>query len=125
VLSEEAQNWSAKGTMRNRGVAFVSSISGFSDVSSLVPRPVDSAIAGPEGAKNLAGKSPPPDSNPFNDGLALKKSRLLVKQNRCKRRSPIRVPQRGQLFIGAHNETLSVVAMRVCNPDRSSLRIKS
>ena len=23
-----------------------------------------------------------------------------------------------QLFIGAHNETLSVVAMRVCNPDR-------
>jgi len=24
-----------------------------------------------------------------------------------------------QLFIRAHNETLSVVAMRVCNPDRS------
>ena len=34
----------------------MSSISGFIDVSSLVPRPVDSAIAGPEGAKNLAGK---------------------------------------------------------------------
>ncbi len=32
--------------------------------------------------------------------------------------------KRGQLFIGAHNETLSVVAMCVCNPDRSPLRIK-
>jgi len=52
VLSEEAQSWSAKGTMRNRGVAFVSSISGL-----MVPRPVDSAIAGPERAKNLAGKN--------------------------------------------------------------------
>ena len=76
----------------------MSSISGFSDISSLVPRPVDSAIAGPEGAKNLAGKSPPPDSNPFNDGLALKKSRLLVKQNGRKPRSPIRVPQRQSAF---------------------------
>jgi hypothetical protein len=35
----------------------VSSISGFIDISSLVPRPVDSAIAGPERAKNLAGKN--------------------------------------------------------------------
>jgi hypothetical protein len=98
VLSEEAQSWSAKRTMRNSGVVFVSSISGFIDVSSLVPRPVDSAIAGPEGAKNLAGKSPPPDSNPFNDGLALKKSRLLVKQNRRKRRSPIRVLEKPLAF---------------------------
>jgi hypothetical protein len=24
-------------------------------------------FAGPEGAKNLAGKCPPPDSDPFND----------------------------------------------------------
>ena len=29
------------------------------------PARVDSAVAGPEGAKNLAGKGPPPDSNPF------------------------------------------------------------
>jgi hypothetical protein len=28
-----------------------------------------------------------------------------------------------QLFIGTHNETLSVVAVRVNNPDRSSLGI--
>jgi len=31
------------------------------------PRPVVSAIAGLEEAKNLAGRSPPPDSDPFND----------------------------------------------------------
>jgi hypothetical protein len=28
-----------------------------------------------------------------------------------------------QLFIRSHNETLSVVAVRVCNPDRSPLEI--
>jgi hypothetical protein len=27
--------------------------------------------------------------------------------------------KRSQLFIGVHNETLSIVAMCVCNPDRS------
>jgi hypothetical protein len=31
--------------------------------------------------------------------------------------------KRRQLFIRAHNETLSVVAMRVCNPDCSTARI--
>jgi len=30
---------------------------------------------------------------------------------------------RGQLFIGANHQTLSVVAMRVCNPDRSPVEI--
>jgi hypothetical protein len=29
----------------------------------------------------------------------------------------------GQLFIRVHNETLSVVAMRVCNEDRSPVAI--
>jgi hypothetical protein len=31
--------------------------------------------------------------------------------------------KRRQLFIRVHNVTLSVSAMGVCNPDRSSLRI--
>ena len=35
--------------------------------SFLFPRRVDSAIAGPEEAKNPAGKGPPPDSDPFSD----------------------------------------------------------
>jgi hypothetical protein len=29
--------------------------------------------------------------------------------------------KRGQFFIRVHNEALSVVSMRVCNPDRSPL----
>ena len=33
--------------------------------------------------------------------------------------------KRSQLFIRAHNETLSVVAMRVNNPDRSPFKIES
>jgi hypothetical protein len=28
-----------------------------------------------------------------------------------------------QIFIGAHNETLSVIAVGVCNPDRSPVGI--
>jgi hypothetical protein len=31
----------------------------------------------------------------------------------------ILVPKRSQLFFRAHDETLSVAAMSVCNPDRS------
>ena len=37
-------------------------------------------IAGPEGAKNLAGKCPPPDSNPFND-VSLEKILLGCQAN--------------------------------------------
>ena len=32
--------------------------------------------------------------------------------------------KRSQLFLRMHNETLSVVAMRVCNPDRSTAGIQ-
>jgi hypothetical protein len=34
------------------------------------------------------------------------------------------VPKRGQLFIGLHNETLSVAAMRVGNEDRSPVALQ-
>jgi hypothetical protein len=37
---------------------------------------------------------------------------------------PLQFKERGQDFIGAHDETLSV-AMRVNNPDRAPLRIHS
>jgi hypothetical protein len=36
---------------------------------------------------------------------------------------PFQFHKRRQLFIRTHNETLSVTAMRVCNPDRSPLGI--
>jgi hypothetical protein len=39
------------------------------DISFLFPRRVDSAIAGLEEAKNLAGKTPPPDSDLWNFAL--------------------------------------------------------
>ena len=38
----------------------------------MFPRRIDSAIAGLEEAKNLAGKVPPPDSDLFDDGRVLK-----------------------------------------------------
>jgi hypothetical protein len=38
------------------------------------------------------------------------------------RKSPIRVPQSGQLFIGTHNEALTV-AMRVRSEDCSPTRV--
>jgi hypothetical protein len=36
---------------------------------------------------------------------------------------PFPIPKSSQLFIRTHNETLSVIAMRVCNPDRSPFGI--
>jgi hypothetical protein len=84
----------------------------------LFPAELDSGIAGPEEAKNLAGKYPPPDSDPFNDCLVWQESRLLVKTIRRKRRLQIRVPETPS-FIGTHNEMLSVAAMCVGNKDRS------
>ncbi len=36
---------------------------------------------------------------------------------------PLQFQKRTQHFIGMHNEPLSVVAMRVCNPDCSPLTI--
>jgi hypothetical protein len=36
---------------------------------------------------------------------------------------PFQFNKRSQLFIRTHNETLSVVAMRVCNPDCSPVGI--
>jgi hypothetical protein len=35
----------------------------------------------------------------------------------------LEIEKRGELFIGTHNETLSVVAVRVHNPDRSPVGI--
>jgi len=37
---------------------------------------------------------------------------------------PLQFQKRGQLLIRTHNETLSVVVMRVNNPDYSPLRIE-
>jgi hypothetical protein len=54
---------------------------------------------------------------------SLEKIRQPVKPIRRKRESPIRVPQKRLAFIRAHNEAFTVIAMRVCNPDRSPVGI--
>jgi hypothetical protein len=80
-------------------------------------------FAGPEGAKNLAGKCPPPDSNPLEP--IWKKLRQLVKPIRSGSNRRFQLNKCSQLFIRVHNETLSIVAMRVCTKDRSLARVHS
>jgi hypothetical protein len=62
------------------------------------PRRVVSAIAGLEEAKNLAGESPPPDSDLFDEVRVLKKIPPRVKPIRRKRESPILVREAQSAF---------------------------
>jgi hypothetical protein len=83
------------------------------------PRRVDSAIADPEEAKNLAGKvlrliQDPLSNAEFAKNLANPSNQFAVSAHRR-----FEFQKRDQLLIGAHNETLSVAAMRVNNPDCS------
>jgi len=55
----------------------------------------------------------------------LKKSRRSVKTIPARANRKFEFNKRSQLFIRVHNETLSVVTMRVCNPDRSRAGIQS
>jgi hypothetical protein len=41
--------------------------------------------------------------------------------NLPRRKSPLPVQQTQKLFVGAHNQTLSVAAIGVNNPDRSPI----
>jgi hypothetical protein len=79
-------------------------------------------VQDPQEAKNLAGESPPPDSDPFSDtefgkNLASLSSGFVAGPS-CR----LKLDKRSQLFIPTRNETLSVAAMCVSNPDRSPLR---
>jgi len=51
--------------------------------------------------------------------MLCEKSGQLVKPICRRRKLPIRVPEKPLIFIRTHNETLSVTAMCVSNPDRS------
>jgi hypothetical protein len=61
-------------------------------VLSFFTRYVDSAIADPEGAKNLAGKCPPPDSNPL-EMCSLEKITPASQDNSQRLEPQIQVPQ--------------------------------
>jgi hypothetical protein len=55
---------------------------------------------------------------PVRPGLTIASTKLAANANRG-----FQLQKRSQLFIGIHNETLSVVAMCVCNRDRSPVGI--
>jgi hypothetical protein len=72
-------------------------------------------------------KCPPPDSDPFSGvefGNEFGKnpaslSRQFAESANCR----FKLHERSQLLIRTHNETLPVVAVGVCNPDRSPVGI--
>jgi hypothetical protein len=68
------------------------------------------AVAGPEETKNLAGKSPPPDSDPFSDAEFGKISSGCQASSRQLANRRFEFHKRSQLLFGVHNQTLSVVA---------------
>jgi hypothetical protein len=74
--------------------------------------------------KNLAGGSSPPDSDPFSDAEFEKISSVRQANSPATKRR-FQFNKRGQLFIGSHNETLSVSAMRISNPDCSPFAVQS
>jgi hypothetical protein len=80
-------------------------------------------IAGPEETKNLAGKCPPPDSDPFNGVELGENYASLSRQFAATSNRRLEFHKNSQRLIGSHNETLSVVAMCVSNEDCLPARI--
>jgi hypothetical protein len=65
-----------------------------------------------------AGKSPPPDSNPFSGPEFGKNPANLSRQFFVSANHGFEFEKRRQFFIGTHDETLSVVVVRVNNRGR-------
>jgi hypothetical protein len=76
-----------------------------------------------EEAKNLAEESPPPDPDSLSDAELGKNLANLSSQFATTTNHRFQFQKRSQFFIRADNETLFVVAMRVCTPDRSPFTI--
>jgi hypothetical protein len=98
-------------------------MNGFTWSFLLFPAELVSGFAGPKEAKNLAGKAPPPDSDPFTTHRFGKIAFACQAQSLQGRNRRFEFQKRSQLFIHAHNETFSVIAVCVCNPDRSPVGI--
>ena len=73
--------------------------------------------------KNVAGKPPPSDSDPFSDAGVWKKSRLFVNQFVASAGCRFQFHKSSQLFIHPHSEALFVIAMCGSNPDCSPVGI--
>jgi hypothetical protein len=91
--------------------------------SFLFPRRIGSVVAGLEEAKDLAGKSSHLIQDRLSDAEFGKNLACLSSQFAASANRRFEFHKRSQLFIRLHNETLSVVAMCVCNPDRSAVGI--
>jgi hypothetical protein len=82
-------------------------------------------VAGPEETKNLAGKDPTPDSDPLNDVEFGENPASLSRQKTATPNRRFQFHKRSQLILWAHNETLSVVTVRVHDPNCSPFTIHS
>ena len=87
------------------------------------PGCVDCVVCGSRGGEEPSGEDPPPDSNPFSDAQFGKNLASLSSQFAGSVNHRFKLQKRGQLFIRTHNETLSIAAMCVHNPDRSPVGI--
>jgi hypothetical protein len=70
------------------------------------------------------GGSPPPDSDPFSDVEFAENYANLSSGKNATANGRFQFEKRRQLCICTHNETLSVVAMYVNNPNRSPVGIQ-
>jgi hypothetical protein len=80
-------------------------------------------VAGLEEAKKPIGESPPPDSGLFDAAEFGKNRANLSSQFAASADSRFQLEKSTQLFICTHNETFSIAAMCVRNPDCSPVRI--
>jgi hypothetical protein len=95
-------------------------------LSFLFPANVDSiGGCGLEGGKEPAGKCPPPDSDPFSETEFAENLSCLSSQFAASASGRFQFNKRSQLFVATGDKPLSVVAMRVTNPDRSPFTIES
>jgi hypothetical protein len=94
-------------------------------LSFLFPRYVDSELSGSgRGEAHSGGSALHLIQDRFGDAEFGKNLANLSNQFAASSNDRFQFYKSSQLFIRAHNKTLSVVAVRVCNPDRSPVRIK-
>jgi len=88
----------------------------------LLPAGITFWVAGPERAKNPAGKTPPPVSDPLDGVDSAKNTASLSSKKTATPTRRFNLHKRGHFSSARTGETLSA-AMRVCNPDRSRVGI--
>jgi hypothetical protein len=73
--------------------------------------------------RRTSGECPPPVSDPFSDAESGKNLVRLSRQFVASANRRFEFNERSQFFNRTHNETLSLAAMRVSNPDCSAFTI--